>query len=69
MKYKGGRHKMIYELKREEFSNVLPLCVGENCNLEIISILQGNNYGWVFGDDRVNPKSAVIWSRQKDSTS
>ncbi len=54
---------MIYELKREEFSNVLPLCVGENCNLEIISILQGNNYGWVFGDDRVNPKSAVIWSR------
>lgn len=54
---------MIYELKREEFSNVLPLCVGENCNLEIISILQGNNYGWVFGDNSKKPQSAVIWSR------
>ncbi|WBW95895.1 GNAT family N-acetyltransferase [Oceanirhabdus sp. W0125-5] len=54
---------MIYELKKEEFSNVLPLCVGKNCNLEIISILQGNNYGWVFADNPQKPRSAVIWSR------
>ncbi|MBS4538780.1 GNAT family N-acetyltransferase [Clostridium sp. D2Q-11] len=54
---------MIYELRKEEFSKVMPLLRGDFINLEIKAVVEGYNPGWVFVDDIENPQTSMVWSR------
>lgn len=54
---------MIYELKKEQFSKISHLLNSELINLEIKSVVEGYNPGWVFVDDIREPKTAMVWSR------
>jgi len=54
---------MIYELKQSQFSKVSHLLKSKLINLEIKSVVEGYNPGWVFVDNIEEPKTAMVWSR------
>lgn len=54
---------MIYELEKNQFYKISHLLNGELINLEIKSVVEGYNPGWVFVDDIENPKTAMVWSK------
>ena len=54
---------MIYELNPSQFETIAPLLTGERINLEIRAIVEGYNPGWVFVDNVMHPKTAMVWSK------
>lgn len=54
---------MIYELKKSEFHRIEHMMGGDLINLEIKSVANRYNPGWIFVDNVKSPKSALIWSK------
>ena len=54
---------MIYELKKDQYSKISHLLKNEYINLEIKSVVEGFNPGWVFVDNTKRPKTAMLWSK------
>jgi RimJ/RimL family protein N-acetyltransferase len=54
---------MIYELNPSQFKSINHLLEGERINLEIKSVVEGYNPGWVFVDNVMDPQTALVWSR------
>lgn len=54
---------MICELSPEEFYKINHLLHDTRTNLEIKSVAEGFNPGWIFVDDSENPQTAMIWSK------
>ena len=52
----------MYPLLGRERERVLPLYAPISYNLAIASIVTGNTRGWVYADDPVAPKAAILWS-------
>lgn len=55
--------KMVFELYKDKFKNVFKIIDSKWDNIEIKSVLAGNNPGWVFVDSLVNPRTALVWSK------
>ncbi|ETT65994.1 MULTISPECIES: GNAT family N-acetyltransferase [Paenibacillus] len=53
----------MLELSQQDFIEVKPLLTGALIHPEILSIIEGNNPGWIFVDQLVTPKSALVWSK------
>ena len=53
----------MYELQQEAFYKVKPLLDGGYLHPEILSIIEGNNPGWIFADQSAQPRSALVWSK------
>ncbi|WP_254847605.1 GNAT family N-acetyltransferase [Paenibacillus odorifer] len=53
----------MHELSQQDFNEVKPLLTGAPIHPEILSIIEGNNPGWIFVDQLVTPKSALVWSK------
>lgn len=55
---------MIYELKKSNYDNILPLLIKHNLedHISIKSILMGWSRGKIFVDDPVHPTTALIWA-------
>lgn len=53
----------MYELQQEDFYKVTPLLNGGHLHPEILSIIEGNNPGWIFVDQSTQPRSALVWSK------
>jgi len=54
---------MIYELDKSQYHKVDHMPKGDLINLEIKSVVEGYNPGWVFVDNIEQPKTAMVWSR------
>ena len=54
---------MIYELKKDEFYKVNHLLNKPLINLEIKSVVEGYNPGWIFVDHEISPKTCMVWSK------
>lgn len=56
---------MIYELTdRESFNKVAEIVNSSESNNSFArSVLEGNNLGWVFVDDKDRPTSAIVWPK------
>lgn len=54
---------MIYELNQSQFKSISHLLTGERINLEIKAVVEGYNPGWVFVDNVMEPKTAMVWSQ------
>lgn len=54
---------MIYELKESEFHRIEHMMEGDLINLEIKSVANRYNPGWIFVDNVKSPKSALVWSK------
>ncbi len=54
---------MIRELSPEEFYKINHLLHDGRTNLEIKSVAEGFNPGWIFVDDSENPQTALVWSK------
>lgn len=54
---------MIYEIEQSQFKNISHLLVGDRCNPEIKAVVELNNPGWIFVDNPIEPKTAVVWSK------
>ncbi len=57
-------NNMLNELIPSQYSSVLPLFSPLDFNLVIPSVVEGNTPAWVYADDPVNPRTALIWDRQ-----
>ncbi|WP_339190970.1 MULTISPECIES: GNAT family N-acetyltransferase [unclassified Paenibacillus] len=53
----------MHELSQQDFNEVKPLLTGAPIHPEILSVIEGNNPGWIFVDQLVTPKSALVWSK------
>jgi hypothetical protein len=53
---------MIKELQKSEFGKITTLLNEEADNVEVKSIIEGTNPGWVFVDSLECPKVAMVWS-------
>lgn len=51
---------MLYELKKNEFYKCKSL-VNENGHLEVKAIVEGNNPGRIFVDNKAAPQTGLIW--------
>lgn len=66
------RHKrkedtiMITELKQSEFDIIKNLLNEEADNVEVKSIIEGINPGWVFVDSKDKPNVALVWSQGQE---
>lgn len=47
----------MLELSQQDFIEVKPLLTGALIHPEILSIIEGNNPGWIFVDQLVTPKA------------
>ena len=54
---------MIYELKKDDFYKINHLLNKPFINLEIKSVAEGYNPGWIFVDDVKSPKTCMVWSK------
>ena len=54
---------MIFELEQKQFNKISHLLSGNYINLEIKAVVDGYNPGWVFVDNKEDPKTAMVWSR------
>ena len=51
--------KMIYELRRP-----IRCVLASDCPFpEALSVIEGNNPGWIFADDLNAPKAALVWAQ------
>jgi len=55
--------KLMFELTEEAYYKVKPLLEGGHLHPEILSIIDRNNPGWIFVDQLVSPKTALVWSK------
>ncbi|MCP4709616.1 MAG: GNAT family N-acetyltransferase [Planctomycetes bacterium] len=53
---------MISELAKNKFRSIDNLLQNENYDVEVKSVIRGNNPGRVFVDDPENPQTAMIWA-------
>jgi RimJ/RimL family protein N-acetyltransferase len=53
----------MHEIFQEDYYKVKPLLKGEHLHPEILSMIEGNNQGWIFVDQLESPKSALVWSK------
>lgn len=53
----------MHELPQDCFYKVEPLLEGGHLHPEILSIIKGNNPGWIFADQIIQPRSALVWSQ------
>ncbi|OME66966.1 hypothetical protein BSK65_20960 [Paenibacillus odorifer] len=53
----------MHEIHHEDYYKVKPLLHGEHIHPEILSVIEGNNPGWIFVDQLTAPKSALVWSQ------
>ncbi|WP_068618343.1 GNAT family N-acetyltransferase [Paenibacillus tuaregi] len=53
----------MFELTCDTYYKVKPLLSDGFPHPEILSIIEGNNPGWIFTDDPDNPQSALVWSK------
>lgn len=54
---------MIQELNKAQFSTINNLLQGDLINIEIKGVVQGYNPGCVFVDNKLKPKTAMVWSK------
>lgn len=54
---------MIQELDKAHFSNISHLLQGDLINIEIKGVVQRYNPGCVFVDNKLKPKTAMVWSK------
>lgn len=55
----------MYELEKARYARVQPLFAKLRYNLVIDSIIDGNTPTWVYVDDPIRPRTALMWNRQK----
>lgn len=53
----------MHELYKEDFYKVKSLLNSGHHHPEILSIIEGNNPGWIFVDQKELPGSALVWSK------
>ncbi|MBQ4898242.1 GNAT family N-acetyltransferase [Paenibacillus sp. Marseille-P2973] len=53
----------MHELAQEDYYIVKPLLEGGHVHPELVSIIEGNNPGWIFVDQVTTPQSAIVWSK------
>ena len=53
---------MIYRLERNEYDKVLPLFNNFPNHPVILGVIEGNNPGRIWVDDRANPKRTLLWA-------
>jgi RimJ/RimL family protein N-acetyltransferase len=54
---------MIYELEKRTFTSIIPLITFGIRFPEVLSIVEGNNPGWIFTDKPDRPATALVWSK------
>lgn len=54
---------MIIELNKCDYIKIKKLLIGNEVNLEVLSVVEGYNPGWIFVDDINQPGTALIWSK------
>jgi RimJ/RimL family protein N-acetyltransferase len=54
---------MIYELEKRTFTSIIPLISSGIRFPEVLSIIEGNNPGWIFADKPDRPATALVWSK------
>ena len=55
---------MLTEIIPSQYPSILPLFSELDFNLVIRSVVAGITPAWVYADDPVNPRAALIWDRQ-----
>ncbi|MGG4144460.1 GNAT family N-acetyltransferase [Paenibacillus algorifonticola] len=53
----------MYELAQVDFYKVKPLLEGHFLQPEMVSVIEGNNPGWIFVDKMDQPRTALVWSK------
>lgn len=54
---------MICELEKRNFRSISPLATEGIRFPEVLSVVEGNNAGWVFADKPDGPTTALVWSK------
>lgn len=52
----------MYELAQVDFYKARPLLEGHFLHPEMVSVIEGNNPGWIFVDQMAQPRTALVWS-------
>lgn len=53
----------MQEISNVDYYTVKPLLKGAHIHPEIVSIIEGNNPGWIYVDELTAPKSALVWNK------
>lgn len=53
----------MFDLNKKYFKDMQHIVYKQWDNIEINAVLNGINQGWVFVNEQINPKTALLWSR------
>ncbi|MFS0863087.1 GNAT family N-acetyltransferase [Fredinandcohnia sp. 179-A 10B2 NHS] len=56
---------MIFKLTKSDYTIVIPLLPGLENHPVIFGVIDGNNPGEIYVDNKINPRTALIWAKNE----